>query len=41
VPANQVVAGIPAEVIRERHTEDRQRDELNHRWLYHGAFQDE
>jgi acetyltransferase-like isoleucine patch superfamily enzyme len=41
VPPNQVVAGIPAEVVRERHTEGRERDELNHRWLFQGAFQDE
>jgi acetyltransferase-like isoleucine patch superfamily enzyme len=41
VPANHVVAGIPAEVIRERHTEGRHREQLNHRWLYKGAFQDE
>jgi acetyltransferase-like isoleucine patch superfamily enzyme len=41
VPANHVVAGIPAEVIRERHNEGRHREELNHRWLFRGAFQDE
>jgi acetyltransferase-like isoleucine patch superfamily enzyme len=41
VPANHVVAGIPAEVIRERHTDGRIREELNHRWLHNGAFQDE
>ncbi len=41
VPANHVVAGIPAEVIRERHTEGRHRDQLNHRWLFNAAFQDE
>jgi acetyltransferase-like isoleucine patch superfamily enzyme len=41
VPANHVVAGIPAEVIRERHTEGRHREQLNHRWLADGAFQDE
>jgi acetyltransferase-like isoleucine patch superfamily enzyme len=41
VPANQVVAGIPAEILRDRHTDGRQREGLNHRWLYEGAFQDE
>jgi acetyltransferase-like isoleucine patch superfamily enzyme len=41
VPANHVVAGIPAEVIRERHSEGKQLEELNHRWLFKGAFQDE
>ena len=41
VPANHVVAGIPAEVIRERHTDGRIREELNHRWLHNGTFQDE
>jgi acetyltransferase-like isoleucine patch superfamily enzyme len=41
VPANHVVAGIPAEVIRERHTEGRHKDQLNHRWLFGGAFQNE
>lgn len=39
VPANHVVAGIPAEVIRERHTEGKHREQLNHRWLFEGAFQ--
>jgi acetyltransferase-like isoleucine patch superfamily enzyme len=41
VPANQVVAGIPAEILRDRRTDGKQREELNHRWLYQGAFQDE
>ncbi len=41
VPANHVVAGIPAAVIRERRTEGRQHETLNHRWLFDGAFQDE
>jgi acetyltransferase-like isoleucine patch superfamily enzyme len=41
VPANHVAAGIPAEVIRERHNDGLHREQLNHRWLYQGAFQDE
>ena len=41
VPPNAVVAGIPAQVIRQRKTEGRCREQLNHTWLYDGAFQDE
>ncbi|OPY38275.1 MAG: putative acyl transferase [Methanoregula sp. PtaU1.Bin051] len=41
VPANHVVAGIPAEVIRERHTQGRHREQLNHHWLFRAAFQDD
>lgn len=41
VPANHVAAGVPAEVTHERHTLGRSRDQLNHRWLSGGAFQDE
>lgn len=41
VPANHIVAGIPADVLRERHTDGRNREDLNHRWFYKGAFQDE
>jgi acetyltransferase-like isoleucine patch superfamily enzyme len=41
VPANHVAAGTPAEVIRERHSMGRQREQLNHSWFYLGAFQDE
>ncbi|MEN6609532.1 MAG: acyltransferase [Methanoregulaceae archaeon] len=41
VPPNMVVAGIPANVIRERRNEGRTGNELNHTWLHNGAFQDE
>ncbi|MCX5805144.1 MAG: acyltransferase [Proteobacteria bacterium] len=34
VPPNMVVAGSPARVIRERKTEGRVGDELDHIWLY-------
>lgn len=38
---NTVVAGIPAKPLRPRKNEGRSREELNHIWLYKGAFQDE
>ncbi|MHB8118100.1 MAG: acyltransferase [Methanothrix sp.] len=41
VPPNTVVAGIPAKAMRSRKNEGRCREELNHIWLYNGAFQDE
>lgn len=41
VPPNTVVAGIPAKPLRPRKNEGRHREELNHIWLYKGAFQDE
>jgi acetyltransferase-like isoleucine patch superfamily enzyme len=41
VPPNTVVAGIPARAIRERKTDGRTGKDLNHIWLYNGAFQDE
>lgn len=41
VPPNTVVAGVPARVIRERKNEGRNREALDHVWLYGGAFQDE
>lgn len=41
VPAHHVVAGVPAEVVHERHTGGRHREQLNHIWLAGGAFQDE
>jgi len=41
VPPDAVAAGIPARITRERRTEGRCREELNHIWLRHGAFQDE
>jgi acetyltransferase-like isoleucine patch superfamily enzyme len=41
VPPNTVVAGIPAKPIRSRMNEGRRREQLNHIWLYKGAFQDE
>ncbi len=34
VPANMVAAGIPAKVIRERKTQGKHREELDHIWLY-------
>jgi acetyltransferase-like isoleucine patch superfamily enzyme len=34
VPPNMVVAGSPARVVRERKTEGRSGDELDHIWLY-------
>jgi acetyltransferase-like isoleucine patch superfamily enzyme len=34
VPENTVVAGIPAKVIRERRTEGRSGEELDHIWLF-------
>jgi len=41
VPARHVVAGVPAEVVHERHSGGRHRDQLNHIWLAGAAFQDE
>lgn len=41
VPPNTVAAGIPAQPIRQRRNEGRRREQLNHIWLYNGAFQDE
>jgi acetyltransferase-like isoleucine patch superfamily enzyme len=41
VPAGTVVAGIPARVLRDRKTEGKEGKDLNHVWLYQGAFQDE
>lgn len=41
VPPGTVVAGVPARVIRERKTEGKTGKDLNHTWLYQGAFQDE
>lgn len=34
VPANMVVAGSPAQVVRERKTEGKSGDTLDHIWLY-------
>ena len=34
VPPNTVVAGSPAKVVRERKTEGKTGDELDHIWLY-------
>jgi acetyltransferase-like isoleucine patch superfamily enzyme len=34
VPPGMVVAGVPAKVIRERKTENRHEDELDHIWLF-------
>ena len=34
VPANMVVAGSPAQVVRERKTEGKSGDELDHIWLF-------
>jgi acetyltransferase-like isoleucine patch superfamily enzyme len=41
VPPNAVVAGVPARVIRDRENEGKLGKDLNHWWLYEGAFQDE
>jgi len=41
VPPNAVAAGIPAQVTRQRRNEGRSKEQLNHIWLYNGAFQDE
>jgi len=41
VPPNMVVAGIPAKVIRERKTEGRFREQLNHVWFHNRAHWDE
>lgn len=41
VPPDSVAAGIPARVIRERKTEGKRGKDLDHIWLYNGAFQDE
>ncbi len=41
VPPNQMVAGIPARVMRERQNEGKNREELHHIWLHRAAFQDE
>ncbi len=41
VPANTIVAGVPARVIRDRENEGKLGKDLNHIWLYEGAFQDE
>jgi len=34
VPPDMVVAGIPAKIIRERKTEGRSGEELDHIWLF-------
>jgi acetyltransferase-like isoleucine patch superfamily enzyme len=34
IPANMVVAGTPAHVVRERKTEGKSGDELDHIWLF-------
>jgi len=39
VEPNMVVAGIPAKVVRERRTNGKKREELNHIWFYDAAFQ--
>jgi acetyltransferase-like isoleucine patch superfamily enzyme len=39
VPANIVVAGVPAKVVRAKDTNGRKQEQLNHIWLYNGAFQ--
>jgi acetyltransferase-like isoleucine patch superfamily enzyme len=41
IPPNTVAAGIPARVIRDRHTEGRKREDLDQIWLYKGAFQND
>jgi len=39
VPANMLVGGVPAKVIRERKTEGNKREELEHYWLHDRAWQ--
>jgi acetyltransferase-like isoleucine patch superfamily enzyme len=39
VPPYKVVAGIPAKVMRERRTDGRQKDGLDHYWLKDRAYQ--
>jgi len=39
VEPNMVVAGIPAKVVRERRTNGKKREELNHIWFHDAAFQ--
>ena len=34
VPANTLVAGMPAQVVRERKTDGKSGDELDHIWLF-------
>jgi len=41
VPANSIVAGVPARVVRDRENEGKLGKDLNHIWLHEGAFQDE
>ena len=41
VPPNVLVGGVPAKVLRDRVTEGRTREELNHIWLRNSVFQDE
>ncbi len=41
VPPNVVVGGVPARVLRDRRTEGRIGNELNHIWLHRSIFQDE
>jgi len=41
VPPHHVVAGVPAEIVHERHTGGRHREQLNHIWLAGAAFQDD
>ncbi len=40
VPAGMMVAGIPAKVVRERRSEGKKGQELDHIWLTDGAFQE-
>lgn len=41
VPPGMVVAGVPARVLRDRETGGKCGKDLNHTWLFQGAFQDE
>jgi acetyltransferase-like isoleucine patch superfamily enzyme len=41
VAPNTLVAGVPAKAIRERKTNGKTNEALNHIWLFDSAFQDE
>jgi acetyltransferase-like isoleucine patch superfamily enzyme len=41
IPSNTVAAGIPAKVIRERNSDGKSGEDLDHVWLHNKAFQSE
>ena len=41
VPPNMVVGGMPAQPIRNRRTQARAGEQLQHIWLHEGAFPNE